>query len=84
MVVLAFLSDPAVVKKILDHLGLPATAPALAPGRSFRASGTGSRGLKFLLPEEDAVSGREEGDDAGDSAAPEPGIRRALEGGPPP
>ena len=34
MVVLAFLTDPAVVAKILGHLGLPTTAPALAPARS--------------------------------------------------
>ena len=29
MTVLAFLSDPEVVGKILNHLGLPACAPAL-------------------------------------------------------
>jgi hypothetical protein len=69
MVVLAFLSDPAVVSKILNHLGLPATAPALAPARSS------ARALAFALPEEDIVSGREEGDDAGDAGVPEPAIR---------
>ena len=31
--VLAFLSDPAVVTKILDHLRLPSSAPTLAPAR---------------------------------------------------
>lgn len=31
MVVLAFLTDPAVVRKILEHLGLPADLPAPAP-----------------------------------------------------
>jgi len=31
--VLAFLSDPAVVTKILDHLRLPSSAPPLAPIR---------------------------------------------------
>jgi hypothetical protein len=31
MVVLAFLTDPEVVGKILRHLGLPASAPVLAP-----------------------------------------------------
>jgi hypothetical protein len=31
--VLAFLSDPAVVVKILDHLRLPSIAPTLAPAR---------------------------------------------------
>ena len=34
MIVLAFLTDPAVVEKILRHLGLPDAAPALAPARS--------------------------------------------------
>lgn len=33
MVVLAFLSDPAVVGRILRHLGLPDVAPAVAPAR---------------------------------------------------
>ncbi len=31
--VLAFLADPAVVVKILDHLRLPSSAPTLAPAR---------------------------------------------------
>ena len=31
MVVIALLTDPAVVGKILRHLGLPHVAPALAP-----------------------------------------------------
>ncbi len=31
--VLAFLSNPAVVTKILDHLRLPSIAPPLAPAR---------------------------------------------------
>jgi len=35
MVVLACLTDPRVVNKILGHLGLPSTAPALGPARSF-------------------------------------------------
>ena len=34
MVVLAYLTDPDVVGKILRHLGLPFSAPALAPARS--------------------------------------------------
>ena len=34
MTVLAFLSDPAVVEKILRHLKLPAVAAPLAPARS--------------------------------------------------
>ncbi|MBU1948385.1 MAG: hypothetical protein KJ970_01195 [Candidatus Eisenbacteria bacterium] len=33
MVVLTFLTDPKVVGKILRHLGLAATAPALSPAR---------------------------------------------------
>ena len=33
MVVLAFLTDPAVVKRILDHLKLPSASPPLAPAR---------------------------------------------------
>jgi hypothetical protein len=33
MLVLAFLTDPAVVEKILRHLGLPCTPPPLAPAR---------------------------------------------------
>jgi len=34
MVVLAFLTDPPVVRRILDHLDLPSIAPKLAPARS--------------------------------------------------
>jgi hypothetical protein len=37
MVVLAFLTDPDVVTRILHHLGLPAAPPAIAPAR--RVSG---------------------------------------------
>jgi hypothetical protein len=37
MVVLAVLTDPDVVTRILHHLGLPATPPAIAPAR--RVSG---------------------------------------------
>jgi len=33
MVVLAFLTDPAVVTRILDHLHLPSTVPTIAPAR---------------------------------------------------
>ncbi len=75
MIVLAFLSDPEVVGKILHHLGLPATAPALAAARSS------GRSLGFALPEEDSASVREEGDTVGrvpvggDSGEPEPSIR---------
>jgi hypothetical protein len=69
MIVLALLSDPEVVGRILHHLGLPTTAPVLAPARSS------TRALGFVLPEDDVVSGREEGDDAGDAGVPEPAIR---------
>jgi len=69
MIVLALLSDPEVVGKILHHLGLPTTAPVLAPARSS------TRALGFGLPEEDAVSGREESDAAGGAGAPGPPIR---------
>jgi len=34
MTVIAFLTDPPVLKRILDHLGLPSTPPAVAPARS--------------------------------------------------
>jgi len=33
MVVLAFITDPAVVIRILDHLHLPSTVPTIAPAR---------------------------------------------------
>jgi hypothetical protein len=33
MTVLAFLTERAVVKKILEHLGLPATGPPKVPAR---------------------------------------------------
>ncbi len=60
MTVLAFLTDPDVVGKILRHLGLPTTAPALASaGRSPQPE------LGFTLAGEDAEPGRRdaEGDD---------------------
>ena len=33
MVVIAFITDPGVVRKILEHLGLPTHPPQLAPAR---------------------------------------------------
>ncbi|MDY0060402.1 MAG: hypothetical protein RBU45_11365 [Myxococcota bacterium] len=33
MVVLAFLTDPGVLERILGHLGLPTTPPPVAPPR---------------------------------------------------
>jgi hypothetical protein len=75
MVVLAFLTDPEVVGKILRHLRLPLSAPSLAPAR------LSGRSLGFVLPEEGGASAREEGDAVGrvpaggDSGEPEPSIR---------
>ena len=34
MTVIAFLTDPPVLRRILDHLGLPSSPPTLAPARS--------------------------------------------------
>ena len=69
MVVLALLSDPDVVGKIVRHLGLPTTAPALAPARSSGGA------LGFDLPQEDAVAGDGQDDRWGDSGVPEPPVR---------
>lgn len=33
MVVLAFITDPKVLERILGHLGLPTTPPTIAPAR---------------------------------------------------
>jgi hypothetical protein len=33
MKVISLLTDPSVVKRILDHLGLPSTTPGLSPAR---------------------------------------------------
>jgi len=54
MVVLAFLTDPEVVGKILRHLGLPTSAPACSPARSS------GRAIGFELAEEGGVSERAE------------------------
>ncbi len=60
MVVLAFLSDPEVVQKILMHLGLPTVVPALTTARTPRPE------LGFALPEEDSgPAGGNHGRDAG-------------------
>ena len=61
MVVLAFLSDPEVVGRILRHLGLPVFAPALA---AARPSG---RVLGFGLAEDSGISDPEEEEGRGDS-----------------
>lgn len=84
MVVSAFLTDPEVVVKILRHLGLPTTAPVLAPSRSS------GRMMGFALGEDEVASASDLGDEAEESTVPLPPIRRplegggALEGGPPP
>jgi hypothetical protein len=52
MTILAFLSDRKDVGKILRHLGLPTTVPALAPTRSS------GRVLRFALPEDNARQGK--------------------------
>jgi hypothetical protein len=33
MVVIAFISDPAVINKILQHLGLPSSPPEVSPAK---------------------------------------------------
>jgi hypothetical protein len=78
MVVLAFLTDPKVVVKILRHLGLPTTAPALAPSRSS------GRIMGIALGDDEGASASDLGDETEESTLPLPPIRRALEGGPPP
>jgi hypothetical protein len=55
MVVLAFLTDPDVLGRILQHLGLPSVAPALAPARSSAAP----LGLAMSMPMPDGGPGRE-------------------------
>ena len=78
MVVLAFLTDPEVVAKILRHMGLPTTAPALAPSRSS------GRMMGFALGVDGAASAGDLGDAAEDSTLSLPPIRRTLEERPPP
>ena len=39
MVVLAFLSDPAIVRRILEHLKLPSISPPLTPSRLSQDEG---------------------------------------------
>ena len=50
MVVLAFLTNPDILRKILGHLGLPTTAPAVTKARSSVSP------LGFDLPEPDPGS----------------------------
>ena len=76
-----FPTDPEVVDKILRHLGLPLSPPALTPARSS------SHSLGLALP---GMGGASIGDkvdaveDSGELEQLEPVIRRAREGGPPP
>ena len=51
MKILSFLTDPAVITRILDHAGLPSKPPPLAPVRAVR------------LPFWDASEGEEVGAD---------------------
>jgi hypothetical protein len=76
MTVLAFLSDPEVVEKILRHLGRPTVAPALT------ASCGPAPALGFVLPQDDA--GPADVGNGGDAGPGGPPTRRALEGRPPP
>ena len=64
MTVLAFLTDPDVVGRILRHLGLPTTAPALASaGRSPQPE------LGFVLAGEDAEPGRRDAEGDGEEGS---------------
>jgi hypothetical protein len=56
MVVLAFLTDPEVVARILKHLRLPCAAPVLTPARSSGPA------LGLALPDEDSISSAREED----------------------
>ncbi|MBU1702721.1 MAG: transposase [Candidatus Eisenbacteria bacterium] len=67
MVVLAFLTDPLVIGKILRHLGLAATPPALSPARPLDPP------MEFLL-ETDAEGMDEDAADV-ESVDPDPWIR---------
>ncbi len=64
MIVLAFVTDPEVVQKILRHLGLPTVAPALAAARAPRPE------LGFALHAED--TGPADGSDGGDDGPGKP------------
>ncbi|MBD3162080.1 MAG: hypothetical protein GF328_08235 [Candidatus Latescibacteria bacterium] len=67
MKVLAFLTAPHVVGKILRHLGLPVTVPELSPVRSSP--------LGFALPEEESRGSETDRDDGDDTIVSETGIR---------
>jgi hypothetical protein len=83
MAVLAFLSDPPVVEKILRHLTLPTTPPAIAPARSSSAGlfprlapNPPENAAGFPLP--DSCSLRDPGDDeatGGEEEEPRPHVQ---------
>jgi hypothetical protein len=66
MKVISLLSDPAVVKRILDHLGVPSTPPRLSPARPRLPDPRGEGGpevFEILVEDGEAGAGsrREEG-----------------------
>jgi hypothetical protein len=83
MVVLAFLTDPEVVGKILRHLGLPTCAPALVPAGSapspqllLREEAAFSEpGFGAMLSDEGDVLGRADGEEDIGSSPSLPEIR---------
>jgi hypothetical protein len=83
LVVLAFLTDPKVVGKILRHLGLPTCAPALVPASPVPSAQLPlqqevvfpDRGCGDMLSDEGDVLDREGGEEGNCSSAPSPEIR---------
>jgi len=78
MVVLAFLTDPDVVGKILRHLGLPTSAPALAPAGSMVSQELSlftSPGQGRTMPDEGADTVGEGEEEDGCSGVSPPEIR---------
>ena len=75
MVVLAFLTDPEVVGRILRHLGLPTTAPLMVRARSTSEA----QGFELFAAERSAGDGAcedggETGKGRGDSAGRGPPV----------
>jgi hypothetical protein len=83
MVVLAFLTDPEVVEKILRHLGLPTCAPALAPAGSMpcqqlplqQLAPFSGPALGCTVPDEGGMKDSGEDEEVGSSEAAPPDIR---------
>ena len=69
MVVLAFLTDPDAVGRILRHLGLSLTAPVLTPARPSGSA------LGFSLPDQDSMFSDGGDDDGTDFLVSESPIR---------